>query len=665
MAVHSPDAAPSSDSARERGPRPGGPGRSGAPSGAADPPPLGGEPGSWRAAAELLRPVRGRLALGAALALVGSAAGLLPYAAVAQIGRELLGAHRDAVVWAWTAVGVVGAAGRLALMVAANLITHYADADQQRLLRTRLARHAAALPLGWFTGRGSGELKKAMEDDVEDMHHMVAHAVLDLAGAVGLPAAALVYLAAADWRMTALTLAVLPAAALALGAAHRTMPVRMAELTRAQVDLNNAVVEYVDGIEVVKAYGGAGRARQRLAGAVDRLGDSLAAWVAEAGRAMFASRMLLSPALVLLVVAGTGTGLIAVRALAPADLLPFLLVGVGLPAPFMTIIQGTQQLRRGRAAAAHLLGVLGEPPLPAPRDPAVPSSYDIRFEAVTFGYDPASPVLRGVDLECPAGSVTAVVGPSGSGKTTLSRLVPRFFDVDAGAVRIGGVDVRDIPQERLLALVAIVFQDVVLVRDTVRENIRLGRPGATDAQVEASARAARVHETIMALPQGYDTVVTGRSGALSGGQRQRITIARALLQDAPIVLLDEATAHVDPENERAVQEALGALTRGRTLVVVAHRLYTVRRADQIIVLDAGRVVERGTHEALLAAGGRYRDMWDAQGGDDGYPRRGDGEPRDRRRTPGDPAPHDCAPGRADRSGAARPGPAVSGRGTTR
>ena len=372
MALHSPDAAPPSDGVRE--------------------------PGSWRAAAELLRPVRGRLALGAALALVGSASGLLPYAAVAQIGRELLGARRDAVVWAWVAVGVAGAAGRLALMVAASLITHYADADQQRLLRTRLARHAAALPLGWFTGRGSGELKKAMEDDIEDMHHMVAHAVLDLAGAVGLPAAALVYLVATDWRMTALTLAALPAAALALGAAHRTMPVRMAELTRAQVDLNNAVVEYVDGIEVVKAYGGAGRARRRLADAVDRLGDSLAAWVAEAGRAMFTSRMLLSPALVLLVVAGAGTGLILAGALEPADLLPFLLVGVGLPAPFMTIIQGAQQLRRGRAAAAHLLGVLAEPPLPAPRDPAVPGAHGIRFEAVTFGYEGASPVLRGVDL---------------------------------------------------------------------------------------------------------------------------------------------------------------------------------------------------------------------------------------------------------------------------
>lgn len=561
---------------------------------------------------DLLGPVRGRLMLGATLGFVGSVLGLLPYVAVAEVGRELLTTQRHAVVWTWVVVGVAGATGRLLLMVVSNLVTHYADADLQRHLRARLARHAAVLPLGWFTGRGSGELKKAMEDDIEDMHHMVAHAVLDLAGAIGLPVAALVYLVTTDWRMTLVTLAVLPAATLALGAALRTMPARMAELTDAQVDLNNATIEYVDGIQVVKAYGGAGRTYRRLADAVDRFCDSLAAWTAEAGRAMFSSMLLLSPATVLLIVAGVGTGFILAGWLHPVDLLPFLLVGVGLPAPFMTILQGTQQLRKASSAAEHLHEVLGRPALPQPAHPVAPTSYGIRFDRVSFGYTPDEPVLHGVDLDCPQGTVTAVVGPSGSGKTTLSRLIPRFFDVDAGAVTIGGVDVRDIPQERLLSSIAIVFQDVVLVRDTIAENIRLGRRVATDAEVEAAARAARMHETILALPDGYDTVVSGRGGVLSGGQRQRITIALAILQDAPIVLLDEATAYVDPENENAVHEALSVLARGRTLVVVAHRLYTIQHADQIVVLDAGRVVERGTHDELLTAGVRYQAMWTAQ-----------------------------------------------------
>lgn len=572
----------------------------------------GREDGVRGAVGDLLRPVRGRLSLGAGLAFVSSVFGLLPYVAVAEVGRELLTTHRHDVVWTWVGVGVVGAAGRLLLMVVANLVTHYADADLQRYLRARLARHAAVLPLGWFTGRGSGELKKAMEDDIEDMHHMVAHAVLDLASAIGLPVAALVYLVTTDWRMTLVTLAVLPAATVALAAAHRTMPARMAELTEAQVDLNNATIEYVDGIQVVKAYGGAGRTYRRLADAVDRFCDSLAAWTAEAGRAMFSSMLLLSPASVLLVVAGVGTAFIVAGWLDPVNLLPFLLVGVGLPAPFMAIVQGTQQLRKARIAAEHLHDVLDQPALPEPAEPAAPTTYGVRFDQVSFGYKPDEPVLRSVELDCRQGTVTAVVGPSGSGKTTLSRLIPRFFDVDAGSVAIGGVDVRSISQEKLLAAIAIVFQDVVLVRDTIRENIRLGRPDATDAEIEDAARAARMHETIMALPDGYDTVVSGRGGVLSGGQRQRITIARAILQDAPIVLLDEATAYVDPENERAVQQALGELARGRTLVIVAHRLYTIQHADQIVVLDAGKVVERGTHNELLAARGRYHAMWAAQ-----------------------------------------------------
>ncbi|MGW4330765.1 ABC transporter ATP-binding protein [Nocardia sp. NPDC004573] len=568
-------------------------------------------PPRW-AVGGLLHPVRGRLYTAAGLAFVSSMLGLLPYVAVAEIGHELLTGHRTDVVWSWVGAGVVGAAGRLLLMIVANLLTHYADADLQRSLRARLARHAAVLPLGWFTGRGSGELKKAMEDDIEDMHHMVAHAVLDIASAIGLPIAAIVYLTATDWRMTLVTLAVLPLASVAMRAAHRTMPARMAELTAAQVSLNNATIEYVDGIQVVKAYGGAGATYRRLSEVIDQFCDTLAAWTAEAGRAMFATLLLLSPASVLLVVAGAGTGFVAADWLDPVELLPFLLVGVSLPAPYMTIAQGTQQLRKARVAAEHLRGVLDQPALPESDAFHSPRTYDIRFDAVTFGYTAAEPVLHAVDLVCRQGTVTAVVGPSGSGKTTISRLIPRFFDVDAGSVTIGGIDVRNIRQEELLSSVAIVFQDVVLVRDTIRENIRLGRPDASDAQVEAAARAARMHETISALPEGYDTVIAGRGGVLSGGQRQRITIARAILQDAPIVLLDEATAYVDPENERAVQQALGELARGRTVVVVAHRLYTIQHADQIVVLDAGRVVERGTHDELLFAGGRYRAMWTAQ-----------------------------------------------------
>ncbi|GAB3931580.1 ABC transporter ATP-binding protein [Kribbella albertanoniae] len=561
----------------------------------------------------LFHAVRGRLLFGAGLSLVSSALGLLPYVAVAEIAKTLLTVDTPGrAVVGWLAVGVAGAAGRLGLLVAGNLLTHYVDADLQRQLRARLARHLSTVPLGWFSKKGSGELKKVLDDDIEDMHHLVAHAGLDVASAVGLPLAAIVYLVTVDWRMTLVTLALLPLAMLTISRAHRTLPVRMQQLVTAQQSINNATVEYVDGIQVIKAYRLTGRAWRRFSGAVDEFCDALAAWSAESGRALFASMALLSPAAVLVVVIGAGSAMISAGWLAPVDLLPFILVGVGLPAPYMTLVQGTQLLRKGKAAAGNVSAVLDEPSLPTVREPRMPSQWDIRFAAVDFGYDEHHQVLHHVDLHCPQGSVTALVGPSGSGKTTLTRLVPRFFDVTGGAIRIGEVDVRELAPGVLLRMVAVVFQDVVLVRDTIRENIRLGDPTAGDDEVEAAARAAQLHETILALPDGYDTVVTSRGGVLSGGERQRLTIARAILQDAPIVLLDEATASVDPDNEAAIQQALAELTKGRTLLVVAHRLHTIARADQIVVLDDGHVVGRGTHDELLNSAGKYARMWAAQ-----------------------------------------------------
>ena len=272
------------------------------------------------------------------------------------------------------------------------------------------------------------------------------------------------------------------------------------------------------------------------------------------------------------------------------------------------------QLNSIYLAAQATAGLLSQPPMPEGThdDGEGPAPGRVDVEDVTFSYEAGSAVLHGVSFTAEPGTVTALVGPSGGGKSTLARLIARFYDVDDGAVRVSGVDVREATFPWLLSRVAIVLQDVALSHESVHDNIALGRPGATREQVEAAARAACIHERITRLPHGYDTVLDDEGGFLSGGERQRVTLARAYLQDAPVLVLDEATAQADPASERDIHRALSQLAAGRTVIIIAHRLSTIRDADQILVVDAGRITERGTHEDLLAAGGRYAAMWSSQ-----------------------------------------------------
>jgi ATP-binding cassette, subfamily B, bacterial IrtB/YbtQ len=276
--------------------------------------------------------------------------------------------------------------------------------------------------------------------------------------------------------------------------------------------------------------------------------------------------------------------------------------------PLLSLSDLGGQLRAARAELDRLDAVLRAEPLPEPREPVRPRRHDLEFASVVFGHG-GRPVIDGVSLSVPEGRRLAVVGPSGAGKSTLLHLVARFHDVDGGAVRLGGVDVRSVPTEVLMERIAVVFQDVHLFAGTIEENVRLGRPGATDAQVRAAAAAARLDEVVGRLPEGWATEVGEGGALLSGGERQRVSIARALLKDAPVVLLDEVTSALDPVNEAAVHEGVERLLAGRTVVMVAHRLRTVRGADHIVFLDGGRIVEEGDHEGLLRRGGRYADFW--------------------------------------------------------
>ena len=324
------------------------------------------------------------------------------------------------------------------------------------------------------------------------------------------------------------------------------------------------------------------------------------------------ARLFIEPLPTLLVILAVGLWLVGRGSLSLANLALFLLIGTMPVASFSPVSWLTEFLRDSSAAAGRIGELLAMPEMAEPDDPTEPLDGSVRLRGVRFSYrsDLGNRALDGVDLDIPAGTVCALVGSSGTGKSTLVRLVGRFWDVDEGSVQIGGVDVRAIGSAQLLRTVTLVFQDPFLLHDTVRENIRLARSGATDAEVIEAARAAQAHEFIVnELPDGYDTVVGEGGVGTSGGQAQRITIARAMLSDARVVVLDEATAFADAENEAAIQESVARLCQGRTVLVVAHRLATIQQADQIVVLEAGQIAERGTHTDLLARGGRYATLW--------------------------------------------------------
>lgn len=576
--------------------------------------PLPSELAGTGALARLLAPVRIHLVWCGVLSAVASACGVVPYLAVAEIARLVLTdgvTGSQSAIWWWVAAGTAGAGLRLLLVFASSRLGHYADARILHDLRVQLVRQLGSLPLGWFRANGSGQIKRRMTNDLEEMHQLIAHALGELIGAATAVTVGLGYLAFVDWRLTLVTIGALALLGVSYRIAMRSMSLHMDRLITAESRISSASVEYADGISVVKAFGTGGRILDRFNKAVREQGEALTAWAAETRYSTAIARVLSSEMALLGILGAVGLSMVHAGSLSMADLLPFLIVGVGLPTSINPAIHGSQALRKGRISAHNVEALLTREPLPIPAVPQQPAGSSVEFDRVTFSYGGRTPALQDVTAVCEPGTVTAVIGPSGAGKSTLASLIPRFYDVTAGAVRIGGVDVRDIDTQTLLSSMSLVFQDVMLLRDTVAENIRIAQPTAADADVHAAARAAQIHSVIERLPHGYATIL-GDGGGLSGGERQRLTIARAILSQAPIVVLDEATASLDPDSESAVQEALSHLVQGKTVIVIAHRLHTIAGADQIIVLDGGRLVERGRHDELLRAGGLYTRMWNAQ-----------------------------------------------------
>lgn len=517
-------------------------------------------------------------------------------------------------VWGLEAIALTAVFLRMAFARPAMANIFVATHALMGKTRLRIADHLRRLPMGFFGSRRSGELAGVLTTDIALVEDIWSHLLGVFAAGFIVPFIVGAGLCVLDWRLGGAVFLMLPLAVAALAATTPLFVRHISNVLDAAADANARIVEYAQGIAVLRAFGRHGDGYQRLTRSLERLRDALI-------RADVAPAPLLSVygfvvEMGFVSVALVGSYLMLGGTLDAGTLLVFLVVAAGVTRQISDVGVALLTLRAAQKALQRIDTLLAEEPLAEPGEACREiERFDVSLEDVTFAYEAgAEPALQNVTVTLPARKLTAIVGRSGSGKSTLVHLIARLWDVPrgSGTIRIGGVDVRDVPFEQLHRNLAMVFQDVVLFSGTVLDNIRIGKPTASREEVMRAARAAQAHAFIEALPNGYDTRLGEGGSALSGGERQRLSIARAILKDAPIVLLDEATASIDASAEAAIQRAIDALVKDKTVVVIAHRLRTIRHADQIVVLDRGRVVETGNHEALLQKNRTYATLWREQ-----------------------------------------------------
>ena len=555
-----------------------------------------------------MRPDKGKMILSLALACIGEALGMVPYIVVGLLAAGLVESTLTLSMAAWLCVAAAfGQVAKFFFTWRSSMMSHGIAFKALRTMREMMAEKMARVPMGTIVDTPTGTFKNRFIDNVNQLEDAIAHFMPELPSNVFAPVLAMAIVFAIDWRMGLAGIATIPLGILFYLGMMRGYKEKMARYIASEQAMNATLVEYVNGIQVIKAFGRSASSYGSFSRAVAEYHDSTLAWFRQSWVWMALVKAVVP--CTLLVSLPLGVWLLSTGQLG----LPAFMVCISIPLGFiggvLKFAQAASQISRMDACLNVIWDFLGLPELTRPHERVELFGDSFSFENVSFSYHEGEEVLHDVSFQTKPGSITAIVGPSGSGKSTVAKLMAGFWDASGGAIRYGGHDVRDIPFGQLMEHVAYVAQDTFLFDRTIADNIRMGRQDATDAEVEEAARAAGAYEFIERVPQGFDTPAGEAGARLSGGERQRITIARAMLKDADVVILDEATAYADPENEALVERAISELVAGKTLVTIAHRLSTITGADQIIVMDAGRIIAQGRHGDLLASCPLYARMW--------------------------------------------------------
>ena len=557
-------------------------------------------------------PCKGKMALSVFCAILSVAGGFIPFWAVYEILLAFINQNVTLNgILIWCLVGAAGYLLRVACHGISTILAHISAYTILEGIRLKIADRLMKAPLGEVMGRRIGYLKNIIMDKVEDLEPPLAHMIPELTSNLLLPVAIFIWMLVIDWRMGLAVLISPVLAMIPMFFLMRNYNSQYAAYMEANNHVNSIIIEYVEGIEVVKAFNQSTSSYEKFVNAVQSFKEFTLAWFKSTWKSM--NLMMAIMPTTLLGLLPVGLLLVQNGSISPAELAMGIILSLSIVGPLMkatTFINEAKSMEYAVEAANELLNL---PVLPdSGKIVSIPHN-DIALKHVTFSYDGSeqNEVLHDVNLELPEGSFTALVGPSGGGKSTIARLIARFWDVTGGSITIGGKNVKELSIRQLSELVSFVTQDNFLFNCSLKENIRLGNPNATDEEVYAAAKAACCDEFIVRLDKGYDTPAGDAGKRLSGGEKQRIAIARAILKNAPIVILDEATAFTDPQNEDKIQKSIMALSKGKTLLVIAHRLSTIQNADQIVVLKKGRIVDCGKQEELLKRCPLYADMWKA------------------------------------------------------